>query len=56
MPTRDQPLAAMLQHVLLRMPPLDLGTALVLAVDWLVTAVALVLLEFGTDCGLVPKF
>lgn len=46
MPARHQPLAAVLLDVLLRVASLDLGSALVLAVDRLVPTVALVLLKF----------
>lgn len=49
MPARHQALAAVLLHVLLCVPPLHLGAALVLAVDRLVAAVALVLLELVGD-------
>lgn len=46
MPARHQPLAAVLLDVLLRVASLDLGSALVLAVDGLVPTIALVLLKF----------
>lgn len=45
MSARHEPLAAVLLQVLGCVPPLHLRTALVLAVHWLVTAVALVFLQ-----------